>query len=627
MLLPNNIDPVFQEKLGRSASPFEVQTFAKQDPQALASLDKTYKGYDQNSLSGYLQYSGVDPSLKSRQNLAQQLGVQYDGSESSNTALLGKIKGSFNTPTPPPDASQGTIQGASQGSTQTTDSSQGGSVSTASNTIQPAQDPLNPQITPSQDTYKPDPALDSSLKSYQGVQSQIQGIDTALANELQAKKQQVIASGGIVNEAQLMGEVNAEKAPLIAQRNVLVGQQSTLGKTYQALLAQDRTSRASAEKSKSEADKVAYENAQLAQRGSIAGATQSFRDTQLSQNQERIDNQENQFTQKLVQSGWKSVSTTSYDDYGQAHKSNIWVQNPSAKVGLDSNGKAVNISRQSNGSVTTSPAGPVTSKSIPSTMQMNTGSKVDITTPGYTTSKVLWNNGTKNINTQMTQSAIDIAAIAWLQGQTVQGISRNSSGKGIAGIKSSAVSERLGQLDPGGNIAANKALATAYADAIKKQIGYTTNLTASLRSAEADLKQVVDTYSKKGINDYSSPISNIIDNARKYNLGSGDVSAFKASLKEISRQYAQVFATGGSVQGTNVTASDILDGNISLDNLKKVADQLQSLGKIDIDQRNQVVDETVSKFKGSVPGSSNPQSSNDTSSGSDLSSLRTKYNY
>jgi hypothetical protein len=149
-------------------------------------------------------------------------------------------------------------------------------------------------------------------------------------------------------------------------------------------------------------------------------------------------------------------------------------------------------------------------------------------------------------------------------------------------------------------LASNKALATAWGKALNNQITYASNLDRSLKSADADLKQVVDTFKGK-VNDSSIPISNIITNYRKYGLGDSDISQYKASLKEIQRLYAQVFSTGGSVQGTNISAQDVIDGNISLDNLALVANQLHALGEIDVAQAYDAVKNSSTQIQNIVP--------------------------
>lgn len=243
----------------------------------------------------------------------------------------------------------------------------------------------------------------------------------------------------------------------------------------------------------------------------------------------------------------------------------------------------------------TSPSG------APETVPLTTSPSVDVTSPGYTTATVTLDGK----DTQLTQSYIDqIAVAAIMAGGTIpSSVSRAT--KGLPVVQMNAIKQRMGQLDPGGNLALNKTEAQAWGKTLQTQIAYATTLQRALGSADADFKQILQTYNGTGINDSSMPISNIIANSTKYNLGSGDVSAFKASLAELANAYQQVFSRSGAVtDSVRAQSQDILDGNISIANLQKVSDQLQALGKVDLDQANATVKSVEGSYGSIVPGAS-----------------------
>jgi hypothetical protein len=257
------------------------------------------------------------------------------------------------------------------------------------------------------------------------------------------------------------------------------------------------------------------------------------------------------------------------------------------------------VNKYTNTLPNTSASGAVSNSSTPASTDLATGSTVNISTPGYTTSTV--NYGGKD--TQLTQSYIDQTAVAAIMAGGVIPSSVSRATKGLPVVQMDAIKARIGQLDPGGNLALNKTEAQAWGKTITTQIAYATTLNRSLSSADADFQQILSTYNGTGINDSSMPISNIIANASKYNLGDGQVSAFKASLSELSRLYSQVFSNSGqTTDATNKTAQDIINGNLSIANLTDVANQLQALGKIDVGKANDAVTQSEQSYKGIVPG-------------------------
>lgn len=261
-LTENQVNDFFQKQLGRPATPFEYTKYAGSDLQRLANIGSEYQKLNINeSVSDYLQHKGQDPSLGNRMKLGQEYGIGNIGSYEGNVALFKALK-QGNKPqgqvTPP--SVQGTVQGATQGTTAPIPGatpSVPGSVSGAT-----PQNSANTVVDPVKD----------ALNTYQTVQKQIADIDNSLASALQNKKDEVVRSGGIVDEAQLRSIVLAEKAPLLAQRRDLASQQAVAGKTYQNLLAQEKATQKVTSKLQTAKSKLASGTASTSDIDEIANA-------------------------------------------------------------------------------------------------------------------------------------------------------------------------------------------------------------------------------------------------------------------------------------------------------------------------------------------------------------------
>lgn len=295
MLTPNNIDDIFTKQLGRTATPFEATKYGTASLQDLNNLKNTYKGYDQNSPIGKALYTGQDPASVGQPPLnpsgtAQNGTVGHSiGPDPSLSAYAGKDLSGTPQPQPAPASTPGSISAAANTGSQ----------------------------FPTYEAPAPDPGVASSLTAYQGVQKQIADIDAALASHLEQKKQQVQASGGIVNDAQLRGEVQAENAPLVLQRTQLASQQSTLGKQYQSMLAADKANRDSSFKEWQSQSKAAEDKQKASQFNTTTGLNQQkIADTEQN-------NQTNQTLKagqldinafKAQQGQWKVIKQAVYDD-------------------------------------------------------------------------------------------------------------------------------------------------------------------------------------------------------------------------------------------------------------------------------------------------------------------------
>lgn len=742
----NQLTDIFQSQIGRSPTNFETKKYANTSIQDLANIKNNFSKLNPDkSISDYLEHTGQDNSLQARTALAAKYGITGIGTAAGNIALLTALKKGPPTATPPvpvtgsvgtatgqtppivtPDVKATTDQvvpnnGTSAGipntdpnnpnknnpvlgtGTDENKATMGGSVGAAASSTQSTPPANDGTIDTDPDVYSAKTNVDNALKSYTDAQQQVGQIDsqiatlrTSMTQVVNDIKEEAAKSGSFITESQANEIASQRTTAIQGQINDLLtqrGQYATAQSQSATALTQARTD---------------YKNAQDA----------FFKGASLSQGQQKISNQSNQFTAKLEQSGWKQQKVNVYDEYGNVTGQQlVWTQNPGATSGVDSDGNSVTITTgnagpgvSSSGGGTLTPAqnnpgalkytaytaslgakdsgikasdggtyasfdsaitgqkaqisllksgtysnmtvqdamqkyshngygaevapgippdtkmkdlsadqlnqlatdiqtreGVSGSSTIPTTAPLYTGSSVNATSPGYATATVKY--GGKD--TQLTQAYIDKIAIAAIEnGGTIPSSAARGT-KGLPIVQTDAIKARIGQLDPGGNLIANKAQATAWGKALSTQIDYATKLSRSLASADADFKQVIDTYGSTGINS-GVPISNLINNATQYNLGDADIAAFRSSLAEISRLYSQVFASSGgqTTDATNKTAQDIINGNMSMDQLKAVQAQLQALGKIDVQKANDSITQTVGNISGIAGGNTNTSSEN-----------------
>ena len=65
MVTQNQLDPIVQKAVGRTTTPYEVQTFSTLSPQSLATLPEYYSGLNKNtSIVDYLKFNGQDPNSR-----------------------------------------------------------------------------------------------------------------------------------------------------------------------------------------------------------------------------------------------------------------------------------------------------------------------------------------------------------------------------------------------------------------------------------------------------------------------------------------------------------------------------------------------------------------------------------
>jgi hypothetical protein len=656
----NQVSDAFQSQLGRAPTDYEMKTYATASPQTLASLKSTYGGYNANtSILDYMKFNGKDPATIPE--LAKQYGIGNIGTAEGNTALLSALKSGKPPPTTPavegsiakapvgkladapidtakplgtnanpvPSAAPGSggpnplpgnegysVGGSAAASsgrsssdqttyapgTSGTDPSTGNPFYVTQSGQKLVYDPNNMDANQDPSVQQAKDAYTSAQKAVQTLDAQIADINNTLATTLQNKIKEVAASGGLVDEAQLKSIVAAENAPLLNERNTLMSQRSSYASTQSAA-------------------GTAYNNA----------LSSFYKSITASQQQQKITDQEQQFSQKLAQSGYKEQKVNVYDAYGDViGQKVVWVQNPASTTGYTSDGTQVDIKQGSSGAgITADSSGnptPSASASSPSqapkTIDLQTG-PLDVSVPGYTTAMVKFNG----VNTQLTQSYIDqIAIAAIMNGGTIPSGSVRGT-KGLPILQTDVIKARMGQLDPGGNLAQNKAEAKAWGTALTQQISYVSSISASLSAADAAMQNIVDTYKNSGI-DQGIPIANAIANAAKYNLGSAQIAAFKTSITELQNLYQQVFAKNGQVTDAVRSSSyDAINANMSMDQITAISKQLQALGQADVKARNSSIQGIEQNYGAIIPGGAGSGGSGGAGTGSAKASGQSDSDY
>lgn len=191
--------------------------------------------------------------------------------------------------------------------------------------------------------------------------------------------------------------------------------------------------------------------------------------------------------------------------------------------------------------------------------------------PGYYTHTILGTGG-------LTQARIDDAALQLATtGKLPAGLGMGSTG--VAGQQKMAIQNRSAEMNQGGNLAAHAADLHSLTSALNDNVKQGTQISTALSNATNEGNQVLQAFNGK-INT-SIPLVNAFTNAAQYNLDPKTVSAYKAGLADLAATYSQVFGRGGQVTDqVRAAAKDIADGNISIDALKNVLNQVNAQGEI-----------------------------------------------
>lgn len=264
----NQLHTIFQNQIGRDATPYEVTKYSTASPQTLANLKGTFSKLNTDqSITDYLTHVGQDSSIDNRIALGKTYGINNVGTAEGNTALLKAMKGGqkpvSNTPiqgsiiTPDASSKDSTIIPPAQ------DKTLSGSILKASDTTSESTDPIS--------VGKKN--VDTAYTQQQDAQKAVAEIDKTLARLKDDKMAEIARSGGVVNESSMMSEILRENAPLLARRKELAAEYTRANQNYQKAVSEQKQTEAN-----------------------------YYKQQQLDLSKEKIDIQQQQFEEKLASS-------------------------------------------------------------------------------------------------------------------------------------------------------------------------------------------------------------------------------------------------------------------------------------------------------------------------------------
>jgi hypothetical protein len=224
---------------------------------------------------------------------------------------------------------------------------------------------------------------------------------------------------------------------------------------------------------------------------------------------------------------------------------------------------------------------------------------IDPTTPGYSS---------KTVTAGLTQATIDQRAL----GDLTSGTPPPTGGRtGLALAQNTAIANRMAELDPTGNLAANKVQVRALSQSLANQQKYLDTTQRSVANAEAGFQQVISAFKDKGINTSQYPSVNAMANAVKAQLAPGDLAAYQAGLTEVANEYSQVFSRGGQVtDAVRSKSASIANGSLSVGDLGKVLTELQAQGNIVVQGSQDQVKRITGQINDIAQGNSSPDTTN-----------------
>lgn len=205
--------------------------------------------------------------------------------------------------------------------------------------------------------------------------------------------------------------------------------------------------------------------------------------------------------------------------------------------------------------------------------------EIDPTVPGYA-SKPVGDSG-------LSQASIDQKALSYITSGTLPPQGRT----GIAGVQNAAISNRMAEMAPGGNLAVNKTQLKALSTSLSNQTDYLNNTERAFNTANDTLDSLQTWMQKNNVNPSQFPDANKFYNYLKSKgVNPGQAGGYNAQLATLRAEYSQVLAKGGvrSVETDRQAAQLIPDGLAPAD-LAKVAERIKVDGNNVVnDAQNQV---------------------------------------
>ena len=215
-----------------------------------------------------------------------------------------------------------------------------------------------------------------------------------------------------------------------------------------------------------------------------------------------------------------------------------------------------------------------------------TGSpEIDTSLPGYSTKVIVGG---------LTQAAIDQNAQAVALGLPLP-VPLGLGSAADTQAKRAAINNRSAELSQGTTIASAKSSLKANQIALDDQTKAMNNVQSALNAADSNFQQVLDSFSGSNLNPSSSTIANKSLAWIRRNITGGNQFSFDAGIQEVKNDYAIVFSRGGQVTDqARGQADKAISDKISFADLKKIHEELQSLGMQIVQSRKTQID-TIQK--------------------------------
>ena len=223
---------------------------------------------------------------------------------------------------------------------------------------------------------------------------------------------------------------------------------------------------------------------------------------------------------------------------------------------------------------------------------------INTASPGYSTAPVV---------AGLTQASIDQKALSYLTSGTQPPQGRT----GVAGAQSAAISNRMAEMAPGGNLQGNKAQLKANTESLTKQTEYFNNTNRAFNTANDTLASLQTFMTANNINPSQFPDYNSFSNyIKSKGLDPGAAGGYNAQIATLRSEYSQVLAKGGvRSEGTDREAAALIPSNLAPAQLAQVAVQIKIDGGNAVSDAQKQVSQIQDKINSIVaPASSAPSS-------------------